>query len=116
MIGLLIYVFLSATGLTMIKIGTSKGSTLLLDTAGFDLKLSWILVLGLCIYILSFLMSIMVMKRMNLTIFYPVSAGLIYIVVSLAGFLILKEAFTIQQLAGMAIILAGIVVMNIGKA
>lgn len=57
-----------------------------------------------------------VMKRMNLTIFYPVSAGLIYIVVSLAGFLILKEAFTIQQLAGMAIILAGIVVMNIGKA
>lgn len=115
MLGLLLYVFLSATGLTMIKIGSSKGSTLLLDSAGFDLKLSWILVLGLCIYVISFLMSIMVMKRMNLTIFYPVSAGLIYIIVSLAGFLILKEAFTIQQLIGMAIILAGIVVMNIGK-
>ena len=116
MIGLLIYVCMSAAGLTMIKIGTSRESTLLLDTAGFDLKLSWILVIGLCVYVLSFLMSIVVMKIMNLTIFYPMSAGLIYILVSLAGFLVLKETFTIQQLIGMGIILTGIVVMNLGKA
>lgn len=116
MIGLLIYVCMSAAGLTMIKIGTSRESTLLLDTAGFDLKLSWILVIGLFVYVLSFLMSIVVMKRMNLTIFYPMSAGLIYILVSLAGFLVLKETFTIQQLIGMGIILTGIVVMNLGKA
>lgn len=116
MIILLIYVCLSATGLTMIKIGSSKDSTLLLDSAGFDLKLSWILVLGLCIYIVSFMMSIMVMKRMNLTVFYPVSAGLIYVLVSLAGFVVLKESFTILQLVGMGIILAGIIVMNIGRA
>ncbi len=116
MIGLLIYVCMSAAGLTLIKIGTTKESTLLIDAAGFDLKLSWILVIGLCIYVLSFLMSIMVMKRMNLTIFYPMSAGLIYICVSLAGFLVLKETFTMQQLIGMGIILAGILVMNIGRA
>ena len=115
MLGLLLYVCMSATGLTLIKIGTTKESTLLLDTTGFDLKLSWILVIGLCIYVLSFLMSVMVMKRMNLTIFYPLSAGLIYILVSLAGFLMLKESFTYQQIIGMGIILAGIVVMNLGK-
>lgn len=116
MIGLLIYVCMSAAGLTMIKIGTSRESTLLINSAGFDLKLSWILVIGLCVYVLSFLMSIVVMKRMNLTVFYPMSAGLIYIFVSLAGFLLLKETFTIQQLIGMGIILAGILVMNIGRA
>lgn len=116
MLGLLLYVCMSAAGLTMIKIGTSKESTLLLDSAGFNLKLSWILVIGLCVYVLSFLLSIMVMKRMNLTIFYPVSAGLIYILVSLSGFLILKEAITIQQLIGMAIILSGIIVMNLGRS
>ena len=115
MIGLLIYVCMSAAGLTMIKIGTTRESTLLLDSAGFDLKLSWILVIGLCLYVLSFLMSIMVMKRMNLTIFYPLSAGLIYILVSLAGFIVLKEAFSYQQIIGMGIILTGIVVMNLGK-
>ena len=115
MIGLLVYVCMSAAGLTMIKIGTSRASTLLLDQTGFELKLSWVLVIGLCTYVLSFLMSIVVMKRMNLTMFYPLSAGLIYVLVSLAGFMILKEGFTIQQLLGMAVILVGIVMMNIGK-
>lgn len=115
MLGLLLYVCMSATGLTLIKIGTAKDTTLLLNTTGFTLKLNWILVLGLCIYVASFLMSIMVMKRMNLTIFYPLSAGLIYIIVSLAGFLVLKESFTIIQMIGMGIILLGIVVMNLGR-
>ena len=115
MLGLIIYVCMSATGLTLIKIGTTKESTLLINTAGFDLKLSWVLVIGLCIYVFSFLMSIVVMKRMNLSVFYPLSAGLIYVLVSLAGFLVLKESFTSYQLIGMGIILAGIVVMNLGK-
>lgn len=115
MLGLIIYVCMSAAGLTLIKIGTAKESTLLINSAGFDLRLSWLLVIGLCIYVLSFLMSIMVMKRMNLTIFYPLSAGLIYILVSLAGFLVLKEPFTSWQIVGMGIILTGIVVMNLGK-
>ena len=115
MIVLLLYVCMSAAGLTLIKIGTSRESTLLINAAGFDLKLSWILVIGLCIYVLSFIMSIVVMKRMNLSVFYPLSAGLIYVLVSLAGFLVLKEAYSVSQLIGMAIILAGIVVMNLGK-
>lgn len=115
MLGLLVYVCVSATGLTLIKIGTTKECTLLLNSAGFDLRLSWILILGFAIYVLSFLMSIAVMKHMNITIFYPLSAGLIYILVSLAGFIVLKESFTYQQLIGMGIILMGIVVMNLGK-
>ena len=115
MIILLIYVCLSATGLTMIKIGATKECTLLLNTAGFELHLSWILILGFCVYVLSFLMSIVVMKSMNITIFYPLSAGLIYILVSLAGFFVLKEPFSYQQIVGMGIILTGIVVMNLGK-
>lgn len=115
MIALIIYVCMSATGLTLIKIGTMKESTFSINTGGFDLKLSWVLAAGLCVYILSFLMSLIVMKRMNLTIFYPLSAGLIYILVSLAGFIVLKENITISQFIGMSIILAGIVVMNLGK-
>ena len=116
MIWLIIYVCMSATGLTLIKIGTSKESTLLLNATGFDLRLSWILLLGFSIYVISFLLSIVVMKHMNLTVFYPLSAGLIYVLVSLAGFLVLKEAFTFQHLVGMGMILSGIIVMNLGKS
>ena len=115
MIGLLIYVCLSATGLTLIKIGLDKNSSLILDKSSFSLSFSWILVLGMCLYILSFLTSMIVMKSMNLSIYYPLSAGLIYIVVCVLSIVVLKEHLTWNQLVGMAIILAGIIFMNIGK-
>jgi small multidrug resistance pump len=115
MVGLLIYVCLSATGLTLIKIGLNKNSTMILAKAGFSLSFSWILILGMCLYILSFLTSLLVMKGVNLSLYYPLSAGLIYIVVCVLSVLVLKEKLTISQLIGMAIIFAGIIVMNIGK-
>ena len=115
MIGLIIYVCLSATGLTLIKLGLGKDSTLLLSKGGFNLNLSWTLVLGACLYVVSFLTSMVVMKGMNLSVFYPLSAGLIYIAVCILSFLLLREKITTTQLIGMAVILAGIVIMNLNK-
>ena len=115
MVGLIIYVCLSATALTLIKLGLGKDSTLLLDKGGFSLSLSWMLVLGAVLYVLSFLLSMVVMKGMNLSLFYPLSAGLIYIAVCVLSFLVLKEKITTTQLIGMIVILAGIVIMNLKK-
>ena len=115
MIGLIIYVCLSATALTLIKLGLGKDSTLLLNKGGFSLSLSWMLVLGACLYVVSFLTSMVVMKGMNLSVFYPLSAGMIYIAVCVLSFLLLKEKITTTQLIGMAVILAGIVFMNLIK-
>ena len=115
MVGLIIYVCLSAAGLTLIKLGLGKNSTLLLNKGGFDLTLSWTLVLGAVVYVVSFLLSMVVMKGMNLSLFYPLSAGLIYIAVCVASYLVLKEKISVQQLIGMVVILAGIVIMNLGK-
>ncbi|MBR2852682.1 MAG: hypothetical protein IKE81_00010 [Clostridia bacterium] len=115
MIGLIIYVCLSATALTMIKMGLQNNSTLLVDKGGFNLMLSWKLVLGACLYIISFLLSMVVMKGMNLSLFYPLSAGLIYVVVCILSIVLLKEKPSVNQLIGMTVILAGIIVMNIGK-
>lgn len=115
MLGLLIYVCLSAMGLTLIKIGLDKNCSLVLDKTSFSLSFSWILVIGICLYILSFLTSMIVMKNMNLSVYYPLSAGLIYVVVCILSVLVLKEHLTWNQLVGMAIIFAGIIFMNVGK-
>ena len=115
MIGLLIYVCMSATGLTLIKLGLNKNSTLIFNKTCFSMSFSWILMLGMCLYILSFLTSMIVMKSINLSVFYPLSAGLIYIVVCSLSVLVLKEKLNWNQLVGMAVILAGIIFMNIGK-
>ncbi len=115
MIGLLVYVCLSAAGLTLIKIGLGRGSSLMIDKTGFLLKFNWLLIFGMCIYILSFLTSLLVMKSMNLSIYYPISAGLVYIIVCILSVAVLKEKITPVQLVGMAIIFAGIIIMNLGK-
>jgi small multidrug resistance pump len=115
MIGLIVYVCLSATALTLIKLGLGKDSTLLLDKGGFNLNLSWMLVGGALMYVVSFCLSMVVMKGMDLSLFYPLSAGLIYVVVCLLSFLVLKEKITTTQLIGMVVILAGIIIMNLGK-
>ena len=115
MIGLLIYVCLSALGLTLIKIGTGKASSLILNSSGISLQLNWILVLGMAVYVVSFLTSMVVMKNMNLSLFYPLSAGMIYIIICLLSYLVLHEPISIQQLIGMTVILVGIIVMNIGR-
>lgn len=115
MIGLIVYVCLSATALTLIKLGLGKDSTLLLDKGGFNLNLSWMLVGGALMYVVSFCLSMVVMKGMDLSLFYPLSAGLIYVVVCLLSFLVLKEKITTTQLIGMVVILAGIIIMNLKK-
>ena len=115
MIGLLIYVCCSAAGLTLIKIGLTQNSSLIFNKAGFSLSFSWILILGICLYIMSFLLSMLVMKNMNLNLFYPLSAGMIYIVVCVLSYVVLKEPVGLMQFLGMAIILAGIIIMNLGK-
>ena len=115
MLGLVVYVCLSAAGLTLIKSGLARNFSLGLNSQGFSLKFSWILVLGMCVYILSFLISLAIMKDMNLSVYYPVSAGLIYVMVCLLSVAIFSEKITIQQLIGMISIFIGIIVMNIGK-
>lgn len=115
MIGLLVYVCLSATGLTLIKLGLGNNASLSFNRSGFSLSFGWMLILGMCLYVLSFMTSLIVMKRMNLSIYYPVSAGLIYILVCVLSVIVLKEKIGLLQLIGMAVIFAGILIMNIHK-
>lgn len=115
MLGLIIYVFLSATGLTLIKIGTGLGNSLILDGKGFRLQLNWTLIIGMAVYAVSFLLSMVVMKGMNLSLFYPLSAGLIYIAICGVSYFVLGEKIIPSQWLGMAVILTGIIIMNLGK-
>jgi multidrug transporter EmrE-like cation transporter len=116
MIGLLIYVLISASGLIVIKLGLNRGATLQFGKVGIMFDLNWILLLGICMYVISFLLNMLVMKNMELSILYPISAGLIYIIICVLSYLVLKEPITFKQIAGMVIILVGIIVMNLDKA
>lgn len=113
MIMLALYILFSAAGLALMKMGISRGFKLGLERGALHLQINIIALLGILLYVCSFLLSVLVMSKMNLTYFYPLSAGLIYILICLIGVLFLKETVSISQWIGMALILGGVIMMKI---
>lgn len=115
MISLGIYVLCSALGLVLIKMGINKGFSLGIQEGIIQFRLGSLSIIGMCLYVVSFLMSLLIMSKMNITYFYPLSAGLIYVLVCVAGVLWLGETIQTSKLIGIGLILAGIIAMNINS-
>ena len=113
MLILLIYAICSASGLSLLKLGVNSGFSLKLHAGMIQFEINWVLILGAIIYVISFLLSLFAMSKMNLSYFYPISAGLIYVVVCVLSIFLFKEKINTQQLIGMGFILIGFIVMNI---
>jgi len=110
-----LYIALSALGLLFIKMG---GENLLISISSgiFNLKMNIKMLVGMVFYVCSFfLSSFCILPRFNLTYIYPVSAGVLYVVIIIAGIIILKEKVTLYQVIGMVVILAGLILINIKK-
>ena len=107
-----IYAVLSATGLFLIKTGADN-SGLAFNDGLFSMQLSPRLVIGLALYVISFVMSVYVVSRMKLSVFYPLGTGTILVITSLLGYFVLREQIGFWQLLGMGLILAGVVAINI---
>ncbi len=115
MMQIIVYIFFSSVGLILLKIGTNKKFELSFDSGNFLLGINYILIIGMLFYVASFLTSLIAMKGMQLSVFYPISAGMIYVMVCILSRVILHEEMTVKQIIGMCVILVGIIIMNIHK-
>lgn len=109
-----IYLFCSVGGLTLVKIGADHNSFHAAQSF-FNLQLSYTTVIGLFLYVFSFLLWIVIVQRFNLSFIQPLTAGLSYVLVLCASLFILKETIVPMQWIGLALILAGVVFMNISR-
>ena len=91
---------LAAAGQVAFKLGATGRTHLLAFCNG------WI-ALGLTCYLLGTLLWIFALSRASLTVVYPFTA-LTFVLVYLAGVLLLGEATTSRQLGGVSLVLAGL--------
>lgn len=112
---ILIYVMLSVSGLLLLKIGTTKAFNLSIANGNVNISFNVILLIGTCFYVMSFVTSLIAMRAIDLSIFYPISAGLGYILVCLLSHFVLKENISRRQLIGILFILVGVIFMNLRK-
>lgn len=109
-----LYLLASVGGLVLLKAGSSTNTLLLLKQT-LRLEFSYLSLAGLFLYIISFVLWLVLINRYALSYIQPLTAGLSYILITLAALFILKENITLFQWGGIIFILIGIVLMNIGR-
>ena len=110
-----VYILCSASGLTLIRMGLSQGTMIGLSQRVLQLNISLLLIGGLVLYAASFILSLLVMSKMSLSVFYPISAGLVFVAVCLFSVFVLKESLDFHKIIGIGLILLGVVAMNLRK-
>ncbi|MDR1061133.1 MAG: hypothetical protein LBL83_07980 [Clostridiales bacterium] len=111
---LAVYIACSGVALLFMKSG-AQALSLRLGKGSFQLDMDYRLIMGMALYVVSFLLSIVLMQKMNLTYMYPMAAGLINALVCVAGVLVLKEGVSALAWAGIALITVGVALINFGK-
>lgn len=107
----LLYVCLSAGGLILFKLG-SKNAAFHFQSTHFTISLSWIMLLGVVFYALSFILWLLIVSALDLSFAMPLSVGLVNILVFIGSSLVLKESITIMQWVGILVIAFGLFIMN----
>ena len=110
---LIIYVLLSASGITCFKLGSEKEFSLAVSAGSLSLKVSWLSVLGLAFYFCSFILYMWLISKYQVSYLIPILSGISYVVTLAAAILFLHERLSLAQLVGSFAILAGIILMNI---
>ena len=102
-----LYVLLSAGGLILFKLG-SQDLNISVSKNLFELKISWLMLLGIVCYACSFLLWLVIVSKLNLSFAMPLSVGLVNTLVLIGSYFVLHETITITQWIGVAVIIFGL--------
>ena len=108
-----VYIFCSVSGLICFKLGSADILALDISPKFFSLKISWLSVLGLVLYIISFLIYMGLISRNNLSYVGPVTTGVVYLLLMIFSVVIFKETIQPVQIVGGFFIFLGLILMNI---
>lgn len=110
---IIMYLIFTVSGLILMKKGGNAGK-ISIGGGEFGFSISWISLLGFICYIISFLLyTRIIMMFESLSFISPICNGISQVMIVLASWLILKEKITGLNIGGAALIIAGVVIMNL---
>lgn len=110
----ILYILLSTCGMLLIKLGGS-GTSIEFATKNMSMQFSYQLIIGLFCYIVSFLLFTIILQKKDLSIIYPICAGVVNVVTVLLGVFVLKEKISPLGITGVAFTVLGIILLNIRR-
>jgi drug/metabolite transporter (DMT)-like permease len=112
---LLLYVAATSLGLIFVKLGTADGMPIKFIDSKISFNLNFYAIAGILLYGASFLLYVYLISKNDLGYIIPLTTALVYIVIFVASYLIFHEVFTITKIIGIALIVAGLIFLNLQK-
>ena len=110
---LAVYALLSVGGLTLFKLGAQQAMSVGITGGALSLNISWLSLAGLAMYVCSFLIYMGLVSKIQLSYLTPISTGVVYTLTLAASMLIFHEPMSALKLAGVFLVLCGIILMNV---
>jgi small multidrug resistance pump len=110
-----LYILATSLGLVFIKLGSADGLPIRLIHNRLQFNLNFFAVSGIFLYVFSFLLYIYLISKNDLGFIIPLTTALVYILIFIASYFIFHETFTLVKALAIALILCGVVLLNIQK-
>lgn len=105
------YILLSTGGATLVKLGGNPKMPQLFTVPYFDFPVSFVTLLGVIGYSLSFLLFIVLLNKLELSYLTPVATGVSYALLMGASILVFNEGFSLIKTVGCILILVGVIMV-----
>jgi len=110
-----LYVLATSLALIVLKLGTKLGAPIHYLDNRVQFNINFYTVTGVALYGTSFLLYMYLISKYDLGYIIPLTTAFVYILIFTASFVIFKEAFTITKIVGIALIILGLVFLNLKK-
>jgi multidrug transporter EmrE-like cation transporter len=111
---ILVAAIVNTAGQVFLKLGAEEFST----EGGVVniLKNSWKMIVGLFFFGLTFILSTVLNRKLDVSFVYPIMTGLTFLLISVVMVIFLKkETMSLLKGAGMFVIISGILLMSMAK-
>ena len=112
---LAVYVVAATFALVTLKLGTEKGLPVVISGGRLHFNLNFYFLLGLALYVVSFLAYMYLVSKNDLGYIIPFAASLVYILLFTASYFVFNETFTALKIFAIILIMTGGVLINIHK-
>ncbi len=110
-----LYVLATSLALVVLKLSSKSGAPIQLIQNRPHFNVTPLTVLGIFLYGVSFLIYIYLISKYDLGYIIPLTTALVYVLIFVASFFIFNEAFTLIKVAGIFLIVVGVILLNFKK-
>lgn len=110
-----VYVLATTAALILLKLSSGSGSPVGIENGQIKLNLSFLFIVAVCLYMISFILYTYLISKFDLGYIIPLGTALVYILIFIASFIIFKEGFSLVKIAGILLTVIGIIMLQLGQ-